>query len=200
MLAVGAATVAGGFRRGLRSDNALKFKVCFRRFSVNKISNIEEWLYHMKENGWMISIIIFNFFIFKKSEEKSDDFFIFTFSFGTKIFEVMYREDNLLEESYKGHRIPTVSFYQCFSVPQKYQLDMKDIFVRRVKIQLKFAEEKIMLYMFFLAMHTAVLIACIVEGATIIAIPAVLIILFLLLIGKNIREHRILSILIYDKK
>ena len=112
----------------------------------------------------------------------------------------MYREDNLLEESYKGHRIPTVSFYQCFSVPKKYQLDMKDIFVRRTKIQLKFAEEKIMLYMFFLAMHTAVLIACIVEGATIIAIPAVLIILFLLLIGKNIREHRILSILIYDKK
>ena len=82
----------------------------------------------------------------------------------------------------------------------KYQLDMKDILVRRVKIQLKFAEEKIMLYMFFLAMHTAVLIACIVEGATIIDIPAVLIILFLLLIGKNIREHRILSILIYDEK
>ena len=154
----------------------------------------------MKEKGWMISIIIFNFFIFKKSEEKSDDFFIFTFSFGTKIFEVMYREDIVLEKSYKGRRIPTVSFYQCFSVPKKYQLDMKDILVRRVKIQLKFAEEKIMLYMFFLAMHTAVLIACIVEGATIIDIPAVLIILFLLLIGKNIREHRILSILIYDEK
>ena len=63
MSAVGTATVAGGFRRGLRSDNALKFMVCFRRFSVNKISNIEEWLYHMKENGWMISIIIFNFFM-----------------------------------------------------------------------------------------------------------------------------------------
>ena len=78
---------------------------------------------------------------------------------------------------------------------------MKDIFVRRTKIQLKFAEEKIMLYMFFLAMHTSVFIAYIVEGATtFIAIPVVIIILFLLIIGKNIREHRILSILIYDKK
>lgn len=126
------------------------YKICIRFLKPTKIDTIEKWLAGMRENGWEILVIVLNVFIFRKEETHEKGFFVLTISFGTKYTEVMYRENDMLAEKYEGHKIPTLSIYQCYSVPYKYSSNMEEIYDKRVNVSSEYAKGKIIMEIFLL--------------------------------------------------
>lgn len=173
----------------------MNYKICVRFFYPSKIDCIEKWLYEMQENGWRISTIFFNIFIFKRTEKCIKNFFVFTLSFGTKLFEVMYRENITIRGIFEGYKVPTFSFYQCFSVPLKYVTDMKEIVDKRLIVFLQYVKEKIIIDIFLLISFFIMSIVGVFEKQIFkihyMSIPLGLV--FLLLLVTHIKEYSCLK-------
>ena len=131
----------------------------------------------------MIIAIVFNVFVFIRNEKVDNNIFIFTLSFGAKIFEVMYRENIMINGVYEGHQIATISAYQCFAIPKKYSNDIKKIYDQRSRVFMQLLKEKIIICSFleiiFIIMSIASIFGETDLNVHFVSIPIALLVLLL---------------------
>ena len=161
----------------------MKYKIRVRYYDTTRITVIENWLYDMQKKGWMIIAIVFNVFVFIRNEKVDNNIFIFTISFGAKLFEVMYRENIMINGVYEGHQITTISAYQCFAIPKKYSNDIKKLYNQRSRVFMQLLKEKIVLCSFleiiFIIMSIASIFGETDLNVHFVSIPIALLVLLL---------------------